>query len=257
MADQLWLKDWVQSTHLQPDRIEACRQAFLSHPARVLVLKNFLLDAVAEKISRFLSREARFELAYGLYAKNAKDGNISGVSPAAWLEAEEEEKFYRFSDYAGVLDEFTVSANQTMFQQFFSALRDKKFKLFFEEISGLNLDASPLINAYSYKPGDFLSHHTDDVKSKRLSFVFYFSPHWEHRFGGLLHLIDRNGEVIEIDPDYNSLVIFDVAAKTEHFINPVEPCAGERARLSVSGWFLEPYNISSFESDDGQTLMPS
>jgi Rps23 Pro-64 3,4-dihydroxylase Tpa1-like proline 4-hydroxylase len=238
MANQIWLKDWVQANLLQPDAIEACRQAFISHPARALVLKNFLLDLVAEKISRFLSQEARFEMAYGLYAKNVKDGNISGISSTKWLEAGEEEKFYRFSDYAGVLDEFEFSSNRTMFQQFFSALKSNHFKLFFEEISGLTLGSTPLINAYSYKSGDFLSHHTDDVKNKRLSFVFYLSPHWEPRFGGLLHFIDPYGEITMIEPDYNSLVIFDVAAKTEHFISPVEQCAGDRARLTVSGWFL-------------------
>jgi Rps23 Pro-64 3,4-dihydroxylase Tpa1-like proline 4-hydroxylase len=238
--DQRWLKDWVQSRHLQPDTIAAWRQAFISHPARVLVLKNFLLDPVAEKLSRFLSHEARFELVYGLYSKNAKDGNISGVSPTAWLEAEEEEKFYRFSDYAGVLDESQSSANRAVFQQFFFALRNNKFKLFFEEVSGLELDSTPLINAYSYKSGDFLSHHTDNVKSKRLSFVFYLSPHWDRRFGGLLHLIDHKGDVTEVGPDYNSLPIFDVAANASHFINPVEQSAGESARLTISGWFLAP-----------------
>jgi Rps23 Pro-64 3,4-dihydroxylase Tpa1-like proline 4-hydroxylase len=240
MSDRVWLKDWVQSRHLQPDAIEASRQTFTSHPARVLVLKKFLLDPVAEKLSRFLSHEARFELAYGLYSKNVKDGNISGVSATAWLEAGEEEKFYRFSDYAGVLDKFQLSPNRTVFQQFFSALRNDKFRLFFEAISGLELGSSPLINAYSYKSGDFLSHHTDDVKSKRLSFIFYLSRHWDRRFGGLLHLIDSNDDVTEVDPDYNSLVIFDVAAKTTHFITPVEQCAGERARLTISGWFLAP-----------------
>lgn len=240
MSDQMWLKDWVQSRHLQPDAIEASRRAFTSHPARTLVLKNFFLDAVAESLSHFLSHEARFEPAYGLYSKNAKDGNVSGVSPAAWLKAGEEEKFYRFSDYAGVLDEFRLSPNRTVFQQFFSALRGDSFKLFFEELSGLELGPAPLINAYSYKPGDFLSLHTDDVKGKRLSFVFYLSPGWERRFGGLLHLIDRDGDVTEVDPDYNSLVVFDVAARTKHFINPVHQCAGERARLTISGWFLAP-----------------
>jgi len=240
MSDQISLKDWVQSRHLQPRTMESYRQAFISHPARLLVLKGFLLNPVAEKLSRFLSNEARFELAYGLYSKNVKDGNISGVSSTAWLEAEEGERFYRFSDYAGALAEFQLSSNRAVFQQFFSALRNNEFKLFFEEISGLELGSAPLINAYSYKTGDFLSHHSDDVKSKLLSFVFYLSPHWEHRFGGLLHLIARNGDVTKVDPEYNSLIIFDVAAKTEHFISPVEQCAGERARLTISGWFLTP-----------------
>jgi Rps23 Pro-64 3,4-dihydroxylase Tpa1-like proline 4-hydroxylase len=240
MSDHVWLKDWVQSRHLQPGAIESCRDAFTSHPARVAVLKDFLLDPVAESLSRFLSHEARFERAYGLYSRSVKDGNISGVSSAAWLEAEESERFYRFSDYAGVLEEFQRSPNRAAFQQFFSALRDDRFRPFFEELSGLELGAAPLINAYSYWSGDFLADHTDDVKSKRLIFVFYLSPHWERRFGGLLHLVDPGGGLTQIDPDYNSLLIFDVAAKTRHFISPVEPCAGERARLTISGWFLSP-----------------
>lgn len=240
MSDPLSLQDWVQSRHLQPDTIRACRQAFISHPSRLLVVKDFLLEPMAERLSRFLSHEARFEPVYGLYAKNVKDGNIPAVSPDAWLAAEEREKFYRFSDYAGVLDEFQRSSNQTAFRRFFSALRGEEFKRYFEAISGLELGSTPLINAYSYKSGDFLSNHSDDVKGKRLSFVFYFSPRWEDRFGGLLHMIARDGEMMKIAPDYNSLVIFDVAAKTDHFISPVEPCAGERARLSVSGWFLAP-----------------
>lgn len=240
MSDTIWLKDWVQSRHLRPGTIKACRQAFISHPARVLVLNDFLLDPIAENLNRFLSHEARFELAYGLYSKNEKDGNISGVSPAEWFAAEEDEKFYRFSDYSGVLDDFQFSSNRTLFQQFFSALRNHEFKLFFEEVSGLELGSPPLINAYSYKAGDFLSYHTDDVKSKRLSFVFYLSTHWERRFGGLLQLIDRNGIVTEVAPDYNSVVMFDVAARTRHFITPVEQCAGEKARLTISGWLPTP-----------------
>jgi Rps23 Pro-64 3,4-dihydroxylase Tpa1-like proline 4-hydroxylase len=240
MSDQVWPKDWVQARHLQPGTIESYRKAFTSHPARVLVLKDFLLDQVAEKLNRFLSHEARFELSYGLYSKKVKDGNIPSVTAAAWLEAEEGERFYRFSDYAGLLDEHQLSSNRAVFQQFFFALRDDESRLFFQELSGLELSSNPLINAYSYRSGDFLSYHTDDVKSKRLSFVFYFSPHWERRFGGLLHLIDDGGDVTVVEPDYNSLVIFDVAARTRHFISPVEQCAGERARLTISGWFLAP-----------------
>lgn len=240
MSYQTRLEGWVQPGHLQPDAIEAGRRAFASHPARTLVLKNFLLDPVAEKLSRFLSHEARFEMAYGLYSKSAKDGNLSGISPDAWLEAEEKQRFYRFSDYAGVPDEFRLSPNLAVFQHFFSALRDYEFKLFFEALSGLELGPAPLINAYAYRAGDFLDLHTDDVKSKRLSFVFYLSPEWERRFGGLLRMIDRDGEVTEVAPDYNSLVIFDVAAKSKHFISPVEQCAGQRVRLTISGWFLAP-----------------
>ena len=240
MPDRTSLQAWVQPSHLERRAIAICRQAFLAHPARMLVLKDFLLDAVAERLSRFLSHEACFEAAYGLYAKNVRDGNIAGVSATAWLEAAAGQRFYRFSDYAGVRDEFQHSANQRVFQQFFAALRSGPFRRFYEAISGLALGPAPLINAYAYGSGDFLSHHSDDVKSKRLSFVFYLTPGWERRFGGVLHMVHPDGEVTEVAPDYNSLVVFDVAAQTRHFISAVEPCAGESRRLTVSGWFLTP-----------------
>ena len=242
MYDQASLKHWIQAGHLEPASIESCHEAFASHPTRALVLKHVLLDSVAEALNRFLSHEARFETAYGLYSEQAKDGNLSGVSRTAWFEADEDQRFYKFSDYAGAVDEFRPTPNRTTFQNFFSALRSDECKFFFEAISGLKLGSPPLINAYSYRSGDFLSHHTDDVKGKRLSFVFYLSSGWQRKFGGLLNLIDSDGEVTTVDPDYNSLVIFDVAARTKHFISPVEQCAGKRARLTISGWFLTPYD---------------
>ena len=238
MIDQL--NSWIHHRHLNPEAMKAYCRAFTSHPARALVLKDFLVDEVAERLSRFLSREAQFKPVYGLYSRVHKDGNISDVTRDAWLEAQEQNRFYKWSDYAGFFDEFRHSSNLSEFQNFLLAFRADSFKRYFEAISGLSFGPAPLINAYSYKAGDFLSSHTDDVKSKRLSFVFYLSPHWEHRFGGILNLIDQSGDLTQIQPDYNSLTVFDVTARTEHFVSPVEPCAGENARLTISGWFLKP-----------------
>ena len=65
MIDYAWLNDWIQPQHLQGAAIESYKRAFASHPARLLVLKDFLRDEVAEKLSRFLSQEARFKSVYG------------------------------------------------------------------------------------------------------------------------------------------------------------------------------------------------
>ena len=251
MVDHCRLNSWIHSRHLNPEVIEAYRRAFTSHPARVLVLRDFLVTEVAERLSQFLSFEAKFKSVYGLYSKVHRDGNISDVSKDTWFEAEEQNRFYRWSDYVGVFDEYRLSSNLFLFRDLLLAFRQNEFRNFFEEISGLRFGSTPLINAYSYGAGDFLSSHTDDVKSKRLSFVLYLSAHWERRFGGLLHLIDPNGDLIEIEPDYNSLVIFDVTARTEHFVSPVEPCAGETARLTISGWFLTSNTVEPDEQPDG------
>lgn len=251
MIDHYRLNSWIHPRHLDPEAMEAYCRAFTGHPARVLVVKDFLVNDVAERLSQFLSCEAQFKSVYGLYSNVHRDGNISDVSKDTWLEADEQNRFYRWSDYVGVFDEFRLSSNLLLFQNFLLAFRHNNFRRVFEEISGLRFGPTPLINAYSYGTGDFLSSHTDDVKNKRLSFVLYLSSHWEHRFGGILHLIDRNGDLIQIEPDFNSLVIFDVTARTEHFVSAVEPCAGERTRITISGWFLACNDAEPDEQPEG------
>jgi hypothetical protein len=238
MNDQGSLNYWIQSRHLQSEAIKNHHRLFTSHPARMLVIKQFLLDEAADSLSRFLTNEADFTISYGLYSDTNRHGNIADISEQVWLEADPPGRFYRFSEITGALARYRDSANLKMFRQFVAALKGDEFRSYFEEVTGLDLGPTPLVNAYSYSPGDFLSLHTDDVKDKRLSFVFYLSPEWGPEFGGTLHLIDPDGHVVEVSPEHNSLVIFDVAAKTEHFISPVEASAGDKARLTISGWFL-------------------
>lgn len=240
--DQGSLGSWIQPRHLQDEAIKNYHQLFTSHPARMLIIKQFLLDEIAENLSRFLTYEAAFTISHGLYSKANRHGNIADINEQVWLEAEPRDRFYRFSVITGALAEYRSSANLTLFRSFVASLRGNGFKSYFEEVSGIDLDPTPLVNAYSYRVGDFLSMHTDDVKDKRLSFVFYLSPQWELDFGGTLHMIDPDGKVLQVSPEHNSLIIFDVAARTKHFINPVEANAGDKARLTVSGWFLKPYS---------------
>ena len=241
MSNQGSLNSWIQSRHLESEAIKNHRQIFTSHPARLLVIKQFLLAEVAESLSRFLTNEADFTISYGLYSNANRYGNLPDISERAWLEADPRNRFYRFSEITGALEQYRQSANLEMFRHFVAAIKGDDFRAYFEEVSGIDLGPTPLVNAYSYRAGDFLSLHTDNVKDKRLSFVFYLSPQWEADFGGTLHMIDSDGNALEVSPEHNSLVIFDVAAKTEHFISPVESSAGDKARLTISGWFLTPH----------------
>jgi Rps23 Pro-64 3,4-dihydroxylase Tpa1-like proline 4-hydroxylase len=245
MSDQGSLNSWIQPHHLRTEAIKNHHRLFTSHPARALVIKRFLLDEVAERLTRFLTQEADFTPSFGLYSDANRHGNVSDISERAWLEAEAQSRFYRFSEITGALARYRSSSNLTTFREFVAALKGGEFRRYFEEVSGLELGQTPLVNAYSYKVGDFLSMHTDDVKDKRLSFVFYLSPQWGPDFGGTLHLIEPDGNVLRVSPEHNSLVIFDVTAKTKHFISPVEAGAGDRARLTISGWFLTPRHQES------------
>ena len=239
VAEEIKLEEWIQPEHLSRNAIQQCRHAFWSHPLRVTVLKQFLLDEAADRLSRFLSREAVFKRIYGLYSSANRDGNISDVAEEEWLAVEESRRFYRFGDYDSVRDEFRSSSNFAAFQDFAALTRSQTFRKYAERITGLAFGDTVLLNAYSYEAGDFLSLHSDNVKEKRLSFVFYLTPQWESRFGGGLEIMGFEGGHLEIEPEYNSLAIFDVAARTEHHITPVDASAGTLARLTISGWLLK------------------
>lgn len=231
MIDCGWLSSWIKPHHIYGDALQAYRQAFTSHPAHLIVLRDFLLEGIVEKLSQFLTVEAEFRPHYGLYSSlGDRDANEN-----EWLAAKDHDRFFKFSKCSGIHPQFQLSPNLLLLLKFRQALDDPKFAAFFEEISGLAL--GPLVfNIHSMKAGDFLRPHTDDAENRRLAFVLYLSPTWEPRFGGALLVVEPGGKVSKVDAEYNSLVVVDVTAKMEHFIAPVEAIAGETARLTIGGW---------------------
>ena len=137
VAEEIKLEEWIQPEHLSRNAIQQCRHAFWSHPLRVTVLKQFLLDEAADRLSRFLSREAVFKRIYGLYSSANRDGNISDVAEEEWLAVEESRRFYRFGDYDSVRDEFRSSSNFAAFQDFAALTRSQTFRKYAERITGL------------------------------------------------------------------------------------------------------------------------
>ena len=61
MIDARWLDSWIQSQHLEPQALDTYRRAFGSHAARLVVLKDFLVPQVADRLARFLTSEAEFK----------------------------------------------------------------------------------------------------------------------------------------------------------------------------------------------------
>ncbi len=89
--------------------------------------------------------------------------------------------------------------------------------------------------------------HTDDARERQCAFVLYLSPEWDARDGGVLHLVDRNN-VTKIEPEYNSLVLFDVTTGLEHFVSPI---VADKARLAIGGWAYGPNTADGTVTPDG------
>jgi Rps23 Pro-64 3,4-dihydroxylase Tpa1-like proline 4-hydroxylase len=85
--------------------------------------------------------------------------------------------------------------------------------------------------------GDFLRPHSDDNLDRRLAIVIYLSQHWERRFGGVLRVVHNDGSFTEVEPEYNSMIAFDVLTAPAHLVLPIDDSADEQARLSIGGWY--------------------
>lgn len=239
MTPYAQLGSLIQSQHLEPESVENNAARFSSDPAKLIVLDNFLIDDVIEGLNRFLTRDVVFEVLYGLYSKGYGAGSIPGVARQDWLNAKDEERFFRFRQLAHVVPESPESPGLQTAEQFFNALRTSIAREYFEAVSGLRLGGVK-INAYSYRKGDFLRLHSDNDELKRLAFVLYLSPDWEARFGGELNVIALDGTRRTIEARYNSLILFDVTAGTEHYVSQIKSSAGKRQRLSIGGWYYKP-----------------
>jgi Rps23 Pro-64 3,4-dihydroxylase Tpa1-like proline 4-hydroxylase len=234
MVDRTALGAWIQPQHLQDDAVNRYREALQSHPAKVVVLEQFLVDKMSQRLTAFVTSEAQFKKEYGLYSEEGT------VSEERWMAADDEDRFFKLGRQAPGSGQFSMSPNTLTYLKFRQTFQRPEFKQFFEEISGLSLGASDDFGVQSFTTGDFLRPHSDDNRDRRLALVLYLSPQWETDFGGALRMFHPDGDSSVIVPGYNSVVVFDVLAGTSHLVEPVTPAAGDHARLTIGGWYHKP-----------------
>jgi Rps23 Pro-64 3,4-dihydroxylase Tpa1-like proline 4-hydroxylase len=197
-----------------------------------VVIEDFLVPQVAERLSRFLAGEAEFRSEFGLYS-------IEGaVKEEDWLRAEDADRLFRLGKLVGTPPQFQTSPNALTYLQFRMTFQRPEFKAFFEAISGMSLGASNDFGAHSMTRGDILRPHTDDNRNRQLALVIYLTPGWKQEFGGVLRVAHKDGAFTDVVPEYNSMIAFDVLTSPAHFVTPVEPDAtGPQQRLTIGGWY--------------------
>jgi 2OG-Fe(II) oxygenase superfamily len=231
LDDRRWLASWIQSQHLERAALESYRERFVSHPARLVVIRNFLEPRIAERLSRFLASEAEFKPEYGV-------SSVEGaVSEDVYMRAPEPDRFFRLRKLVATPPQFRMSPNALTYLQFRKAFQRPEFQRLFETISGLPLGWSDDFGAHSMIRGDFLRPHSDDNRNRQLAIVIYLSGDWQSRFGGVLHVVHEDGNITEVEPEYNSMIAFDVLKAPAHLVLPIEEAAGDRQRLSIGGWY--------------------
>lgn len=232
MVDQKKLGSWIQPQHLAPARIEEYQKSYTSHPARLVVIKDFLQPQIAERLSRFLSGEAEFKAEYGLY----------GVDGAAkehdWLIAKDEDRFFKYGKLVGTPPQFQTSPNALTYLQFRMTFQRPEFKAFFEAISGMPLGASDDFGAHSMTSESLLRPHSDDNRNRQLALVIYLTPEWKTEFGGQLQVTHLDGKRTVVEAEYNSVIAFNVLTHKEHVVERIRASNGTSPRrLTIGGWY--------------------
>src|SRR5262249_6408281 len=161
------LRSWVQPHHLDAHAMERYRDAFTSHAARLVVLEDFLMPQVADRLATFLLSEAEFAPEFGLYSRE------DAVEEPESLVAGVADRFCRLRKLVRPPAQFQMSPNALTYLQFRRAFQHSELREFFEAISGLPLGWSDDFGAHSMVQGDFLRPHSDDNKNRRLALVIY------------------------------------------------------------------------------------
>lgn len=232
MIDKQRLAAWIQPQHLESRALERYQHAFASHPARLVVIEDFLVPHMADRLSLFLANEAEFKSEYGLYS-------IEGaVSEQDWLRAPDEDRLFRLGKLVGTPPRFRTSPNAMAYLQFRMTFQRPEFKAFFEAVGGMPLGASDDFGAHSMTREDMLRPHSDDNRNRQLALVLYLTPGWKPEFGGQLRVEHVDGNSTVVEAQYNSLIAFNVLAHAAHVVEPIRPGEdGERRRLTIGGWY--------------------
>jgi SM-20-related protein len=123
-----------------------------------------------------------------------------------------------------------------------NAVSNQKFIGFIKYVSDL-LD----INSFGgqltcYRRNCFLTRHEDldKMSRRRVAFIFGFTRDWRTEWGGLLHMLDNERNIIDVfQPTFNTLTLFKVPR--DHFVSHVVPYAGTdplHSRYTMTGWYI-------------------
>ncbi|MEO8074355.1 MAG: 2OG-Fe(II) oxygenase family protein [Acidobacteriota bacterium] len=237
-----WLNSWIDTRHLQENLIKTHCRTFAESPVKMLKLDNFLNPEIAVKLSAILENDVKYKTNYGLRSAGKKSyGDEYTTSFDEWNAADESNKFFKFDDFDGFSLSMGLNENIAAYLKFTQAFKDFKFINYLNSITGVKTHPQKTtMNCVAMSQGDYLREHKDDHDKFRLAYVFYLSQNWQRDFGGKLQLLDTSRNKHTVEPEFNTFVIFSVADKTSHYVEPVKSKADNWQRRTMSGWLYEP-----------------
>jgi Rps23 Pro-64 3,4-dihydroxylase Tpa1-like proline 4-hydroxylase len=208
-------------------------------------VQHILQPEAAQLLYQCLHQQVPWTLAY---IDGEESTTLSSQRLAAMMA--DERKALKHRVHARALEKFQFLYNSYMMIKAYQERQDPELILhrvteylntpeyigFIKAITGVRNIIKADAQATRYIPGHFLKRH-DDIgpkEGRELAYVLNLTRGWQADWGGLLHFLDEDDQVIDtFVPHYNSLSLFRVPAW--HCVSMVSPYALQ-ARYSITGW---------------------
>ncbi|MEO9635795.1 MAG: 2OG-Fe(II) oxygenase family protein [Roseobacter sp.] len=219
-------------SQMTPERIAEFGQRYRSHPLRMVQIEDVLPDHIADTVSGLLTSGTEFGSVYGLHKTR---GHV--VDRDSWLNAEEENRFFHYEMMSGSKGQKFGKENLT-FLKLRQFLSSDEFCAFVRDVTDQTISSVTRSRVHRLKLGHYLRPHHDRSGARTIAYILYLSRDWHKQFGGQLTLVGSDGFKEHLEPNYNSLILFDVTQNKEHYIEELTIQSKGFARDTMSGWFL-------------------
>lgn len=232
---------------LSPTLSISAYQRELAETSRVRI-PNVLTEEIAERLHHCLERETP----WGLARRSRQNSGLveaidyQGFSPEQRSDAYRQAMADSGDRFAFAYDSYQMIPNYLakrdpghFLHRITEALNSAQWLAFARELTGDPRITKTDCQATCYRPGQFLSAHDDrfEDEGRLYAFVLGMTRSWHADWGGLLHFLDSQGDVIQTyRPAFNTLVVFRVPQY--HLVSMVTELATE-GRYSITGWFRE------------------
>lgn len=205
-----------------------------------LKIHNFLDNTFVENLYKYIYTEKNWMLATGIDKNKYEKSSITQNEKINTLQIKNVNNAFGNDQFTYIFYRSMNASKMSFFE--YSLRRILNSDIFIQklnEITGLELKRLTTLFLSKYKPGNFLSPHSDKGNGK-LAFVINLSKNWKPQYGGVLHFMnDNRTEIIDsFVPSFNTFVIFEVPTNKgiPHFVSHVSPNI-KYSRYAISGWF--------------------
>ena len=213
-----------------------------------IVIDNYLKDEVAEDLYKFFNYEMPSEwwsiATYPSenddnvnYLKKISSNDIFITQARQVAEKSFGEGHFSYSFHRTLDNHYEkCGCTECKIREF---LNEKDSHDLISKITDLKITGSNEVFAACYLPGYFLSPHQDHPNGI-VGFVLHLTKDWKPQYGGLLHFLNDEGDVVENveTPKFNSMTLFLLPENKGklHFVSHVNPGCPE-IRVSLTGWY--------------------